>query len=76
MFGRLGRVAIAFPLSMLFVAIFAAMGNPVIDIISTNIGADSSIVTWGSAIVLWMPVFAFVSLLMDIIAGAVVESGY
>lgn len=73
MLGRIARAAIAVAFGALIATVFASIATPVVDVIAASIGADSEITTWIVAVVTWFPAIAFVSVLMDLLAGAIAE---
>lgn len=73
MLGVIVRAAIAVAFGALIATVFASVATPVVDVVAQNIGADSDVATWSVAVVTWFPAIAFVSVLMNLLSGAVSE---
>jgi hypothetical protein len=73
MLGRFARAAIAVAFGALIATVFASITAPIVDVVAAGIGADANVTTWIVAVVTWFPAIAFVSVLMDVLAGAISE---
>ncbi|RYJ13575.1 hypothetical protein ELS19_06135 [Halogeometricum borinquense] len=75
MFYKLIAAAISVPIAALSATLLSELGSPIMSDISAALGSDHMLVVGLTGVITWFAVAAFLSILIDVFTGAIVESG-
>jgi hypothetical protein len=67
--------AISIPIAALAATLIAELADPLMADISGSLGSDHMLVVGLTGVVTWFAVAAFLSIIIDVFTGAIVEGG-